>query len=209
MKPCLLAGALLLVCASWLRGGEKISLFDGESFAGWSGDTEKTWRIEEGAFVGGSLETKVPRNEFLSTQRQFTNFVLTLRCRLLGSQGFVNGGIQFHSQRVTQPPNEMRGYQADVGEGWWGALYDESRRNKVLIRPDSEAVQRAVKRGEWNEYVIRCEGPRIRTWLNGEAMIDYEEPDPSIPLFGRIGLQIHGGGLAEVYYKDIELEVLP
>jgi hypothetical protein len=44
-----------------------VSLFDGKTFAGWEGDTEKTWRIEDGAIVGGSLDTTVPRNEFLWT----------------------------------------------------------------------------------------------------------------------------------------------
>ena len=184
-------------------------LFDGKTFAGWNGDTNRTWRIAEGALVGGDLKTKVPRNEFVCTEKQFTNFVLKLKVRLLGSEGFVNGGVQIRSQRATQPVNEMVGYQADVGEGWWGKLYDETRRNKVLIEPKADAVKQAVKKGEWNEYVIRCEGPRIHTWINGVEMIDYREPDASIPQFGKIGFQVHGGGVAEVYYKDIELEALP
>jgi hypothetical protein len=56
------------------------------------------------------------------------------RFKLVGTEGFVNGGVQFRSQRV---PNhfEVSGYQADLGEGYWGALYDESRRNKVLVMP--------------------------------------------------------------------------
>ena len=29
----------------------------------------------------------------------------------------------------------MIGYQADLGEKYYGALYDESRRNKILARP--------------------------------------------------------------------------
>ena len=37
----------------------------------------------------------------------------------------------------------MSGYQADIGEGYWGALYDESRRNMVLVYPRSEAVRGA------------------------------------------------------------------
>jgi len=81
--------------------------------------------------------------------------------------------------------------------------------NKVLVKPDAKAVERAVKKNEWNEYVIRCEGKRIRTWLNGEAMIDYTEPDDSIEQFGLIGVQIHGGGPAEASYKEITIEELP
>jgi len=40
--------------------GRRKRLFDGKSFTGWEGDTKKTWRIENGALVGGSLQETVP-----------------------------------------------------------------------------------------------------------------------------------------------------
>ena len=202
----------LLLPFSILRGAAApVSLFDGKTFQGWEGDTNKTWRIENGAFTGGSLEQKVPRNEFLRTQRQFTNFVLRVKFKLTGTAagGFINGGVQIRSQPAQNPPNEMVGYQCDMGEGWWGALYDESRRNKVLVKPDPKAVEKALKKDDWNEYVIRCEGKVIQASINDTAMIVYTEPDDSIPQFGLIGLQIHGGGPAVAAYKDIVIQELP
>ena len=192
-------------------GAAERSLFDGKTFGGWEGDTNKTWRIEDGAFTGGSLAAKVPRNEFLRTKRGFTNFVLRVKFKIIGTPagGFINGGVQVRSEPAKNPPNEMVGYQCDIGEGWWGALYDESRRNKVLIKPDPQAVAMAIKKDDWNQYVIRCEGKRIRTSINGVDMIDYTEPDDSLPQFGLIGLQIHGGGPAVAFYKDITIEELP
>ncbi len=211
MKPFLAALALGLsfFALSAAEPNKGVPIFDGRSFAGWDGDTNTTWRIENGAFVGGSLKAQVPRNEFLATTRSYTNFELRLKFKLVGTEGFINAGVQFRSERLKDPPNEMRGYQADIGEGWYGALYDESRRNKVLLPPDPAQVKNALKPGDWNEYRIRCEGKRIRTWLNGVPMIDYTEPDDSIPQRGRIGLQIHGGGKAEASYKDITVEELP
>jgi hypothetical protein len=200
---------LLTIATLPARSGDAKSIFDGKTFKGWVGDTNKTWRIVDGAFVGGSLDQKVPQNEFVRTTRSYTNFVLRLEVKLLGKSGFVNGGVQVRSKPATKPPNEMIGYQADVGEGWWGALYDETRRNKVLIKPDAEAVKKAVKKEDWNEYEIRCEGRRVRTAINGVPMIDYTEPDDSIEQFGQIGLQVHGGGQTEIYYKDITIEELP
>ena len=187
----------------------EVPLFDGRSFAGWEGDLGKTWRIEEGAIVGGSLATTVPHNEFLRTKRSYTNFVLRLQFRLLGTEGFVNAGVQVRSHPVENPPYELSGYQCDMGDGWWGALYDESRRNKVLVKPDPEAVKKAIRPGEWNEYRIRCEGRRIQSWINDVAMIDYTEPEDSIPQQGIIGLQIHGGGKAEAWYRDLFVQGLP
>jgi hypothetical protein len=119
--------AFVVSTGSAAEKGKSISLFDGKTFKGWVGDTTKTWRIADGAFVGGSLNEKVPRNEFLRTERSFTNFVLRLKFKLTGTEGFVNAGVQVRSQPATNPPNEMVGYQCDIGEGWWGAIYDESR----------------------------------------------------------------------------------
>jgi len=202
-----LAGAL----APALAFADPKPLADGRTFRGWEGDTNKTWRIEAGAFVGGSLKAPVPRNEFLRTQRSYTNFVLRLKFKLVGTPagGFINGGVQIRSQPAAHPPNEMVGYQCDMGDGWWGTLYDESRRNKPLIKPDPKAVEKALKPSDWNEYVIRAEGRRIRTSINGIDMIDYTEPDTAIPQFGLIGLQVHGGGPAEAFYRDITIEELP
>jgi hypothetical protein len=196
---------LLVVGAS----AAPLLLSDGKTFAGWIGDTNQTWRIEAEAFVGGSLKRQVPRNEFLRTIRSYTNFVLRLQFKLEGTNGFVNAGVQVRSQPASNPPNEMVGYQADLGDGYWGALYDESRRNKVLAQPNAGTVKRAFKPGDWNDYEIRCEGKRLRTFINRQPMADYTEPDAAIPQFGVIGLQIHGGGPAQASYRAITIEELP
>jgi hypothetical protein len=211
MKIMLLSflAAMVLVLAETSSGSDFVPLMDGKTFQGWEGETNKTWRIDGGAFAGGSLDETVPRNEFLASDRAFTNFVLRLKFKLVGTEGFVNGGVQVRSQRIANPPNEMIGYQCDIGDGFWGALYDESRRNKILAKPDREAVEKALRKNDWNEYLIRCEGKRVRTWINDVPMIDYTEEDDSIPQFGRLGLQIHGGAKAVASYKDIHILELP
>ncbi|MBI5775070.1 MAG: DUF1080 domain-containing protein [Verrucomicrobia bacterium] len=188
--------------------GKPVPLFDGKTFNGWEGDTNKTWRIVDGAFVGGNLNEKVPRNEFLSTTRRFTNFVLRVKFKLLGGEK-ANAGVQIRTERI---PNhhEVMGYQADMGDpAWWGCLYDESRRRKVLAKSDIEAVNKVLKRGDWNEYTMRCEGKRIRLSINGVQTVDYTEEDPTIPNNGIIAVQIHGGPPSEAWYKDITIEELP
>ena len=186
-----------------------LSLFDGKTFQGWEGDTQKTWRVQDGALVGGSLTEAVPRNDFLVTTKTYGNFILKLKFKLEGTEGFINGGVQFRSQRLKDPAHEMTGYQADLGAKYWASLYDESRRNKTLVQAPEAIVSKVLKPNEWNDYEIRAEGPRIRLFLNGEQTVDYTEPDASIPQTGYIGLQIHGGGKAQVSYKDLTIVVLP
>jgi hypothetical protein len=184
-----------------------VPLFDGKTLNGWEGD-RKTWRVEGGAIVGGSLETKVPRNEFLCTTKSYGNFELRVTFKLLGDRKHANAGVQFRTKRIPKH-HEVIGYQADVGQGYWGALYDESRRNRVLAKPDPKLLEKIVRHDDWNEYRIRAEGPRIRLWLNGELTVDYTEKDDRIERSGIIGLQVHGGAKTKVYYKDIRIEDLP
>lgn len=181
------------------------ALFDGKSFAGWEGNM-KVFRIEDGAIVGGSMKAALPNNEFLCTTKRYSDFVLRAKFKVTGTQ--VNAGIQFRSERIPNNP-EVIGYQADVGQNYWGSLYDESRRKKTLALPDAAALAKAIKRDDWNEYVIRAEGKHIQLTLNGYRTVDYTEPDDSIAPTGVICLQIHAGPPSEARYKDITIEELP
>ncbi len=184
-----------------------IQLFDGRTFRGWTGDTNKTFRIEDHAIVAGNLSERIPRNEFLCTTRSFTNFILRLKFKLVGEG--ANGGVQIRTLRHAHD-NEVSGYQADLGDpSWWGSLYDESRRNKVLAQADMNQLKRALRRNDWNDYVIRCEGRRIRLAINGVQTVDYTEPDENIPSSGIIAVQIHAGNRSEAWYKDITIDELP
>lgn len=197
--------ALLSLTAS--VSAAPVSLFDGKSLDGWEYDS-KFWKVEAGEIRGGSLTEKVPHNDFIATKKHYANFELRLKLRLSGT-GFVNSGVQIRSLRVPGTP-EMSGFQVDYGPGWYGKIYDEGRRNKVIAEAkDLAAVNAAIKEGEWNEYRIRTDGARIQSWVNGVPALDYTEADPNVPQDGLIGVQIHGGGAAQVQVKDIFIEELP
>lgn len=199
----LFSSSLLLSAAE----GKAVKIYDGKTFAGWEGDTNKTFKIVDGAIVGGTLKAAIPRNEFLCTTRDYTNFVLTLKFKLVGEG--ANAGIQFRTRRI---PNhhEVSGYQADMGDPeWWGCLYDESRRNIILAKSDIQAVNKVLKRGDWNEYKIKANGNKITQWINGVKTIEYTETDEKIDPAGVIAVQIHAGPPSEAWYKDIVIEELP
>ncbi len=199
----LLAVAALALPA---QGAEEAKLFDGKTFKGWEGDL-KIFRIEKEAIVGGTLKEKIVRNEFLCTKKTYKNFILKLEVKLLGGPK-ANAGIQIRTKRI---PNhhEVSGYQADMGVGWWGSLYDESRRRRVLAKADAALIKKILKAEDWNRYEIRCEGKRIRLFINGTLTVDYTEPDPKIPREGVIAVQIHGGPPSEAWYRDIMIRKLP
>ena len=181
-----------------------VAIFDGKSLDGWEGNTE-WFRVQDGAIVAGSVEKRIPRNEFLCTTKEYGDFELRLKFKLVGRG--ANAGVQLRSRRI---PNhhEMRGYQADMGQGWWGCLYDESRRNRVLAGPDKAELAKVLRPDDWNDYRIRCQGRRIQLWINGLQTVDYTEPDEKLEQRGLIGVQIHGGPPSEAWYKDLVLEEL-
>lgn len=198
--------AILLACVAAVSAADPAPtrIFDGKTLAGWEGKPE-FFRVEEGAIVAGRLTEKIPRNEFLCTTREYGDFELRLQAKTKGAG--VNGGIQFRSKRI--PGNhEVIGYQADIGPAIWGTLYDESRRNRYLVKlPKDQAP--AIGDDTWATYVIRCEGDRVRLSVNGAPTADWTETDAKVARSGIIGLQIHSGPACEVWYKDIEIVELP
>ncbi len=179
-------------------------LFDGASFDGWEG-VNAFFRVEDGAIVAGSMERAIPQNEFLCTVERFSDFKLVLETRLVGDQ--TNAGIQFHTERIPDD-NEVIGYQADIGEGYWGGIYDESRRNRMLVEADAALIREILKPGDWNTYLLEAKGPNFRIAINGTQTVAYAEEDPDIPLEGHICLQIHSGPPGEQWYRSIALETL-
>ena len=197
--------ALLLATAGAYQGGAK-RLFDGKSFKGWEGNLN-IFRIEDGAITGGSLKESLAHNEFLCTTEEYDDFELRLKFKLLGDPASANAGVQFRSKRILNH-HEVIGYQADMGQQYWGALYDESRRRKILAGPNLDELNKVLKRDDWNIYVIRAEGKRVRLSINGFQTADYTETDDGIEQRGRICLQIHGGPPSEAWYKEITIEPL-
>ena len=162
---------------------KSLPLFDGESLAGWEGNAY-WFRIEGDAIVAGRLDEKIPHNEFLCTTQNYDDFELRLEAKLVGEG--QNAGIQFRSKRVPGS-TEVSGYQADAGAAWdrpvWGALYDESRRRKMLAEPDPDLAKRLVKTDQWNEIRVICRGPKIQIFLNGAGAAR----KPCVPVFLQYG----------------------
>lgn len=201
---CLLASGT----AATLSAGEPasqdsdfVSLFDGKTLEGWEGDLS-VFRVENGTIIGGQLKDKIPHNFFLSSKQEYSDFELQLEFRLLGAE--TNAGVQIRSQRIPDH-HEMIGYQADLGQNYWGALYDESRRNKILESPPKEELAAVLKKEEWNRYRILCKGRHIQLWINDFQTVDYHEADEKIEQNGLIALQIHGGPPGEAHYRNIRI----
>jgi hypothetical protein len=200
-------GLTCVVCAGALAAeapdGFK-ALFNGEDLTGWQGDP-KLWRVENGEIVGSTEGVPpIEANTFLSTKETYGDFVLRIKVKLRNH----NSGIQFRSE---QSDNfVVSGYQADIAEQkYFGMLYEEKKRGfmpywKALTPEEQTAVHAASKAGDWNDFVIRCEGDKIQMKLNGTVVCDIVDPEGAKS--GVIALQLHRGDPMEVRFKDIYIK---
>ena len=219
MKPSrlFLPVALLAICISFAsaeappeRSAKAKSIFDGATIEGWESPAAQLWSVKDGCLTGGDGKN-IPYNDFLCTKSSYSNFILHLKIKLTGDPktGFINSGIQIRTKR-NPTGHEVCGYQCDYGEpAWYGAIYDEGRRNRLMMKSDMDALRSVIKLWDWNDYVIKADGGRIKTWINGVQGVDYEEKDPDIASDGIIGIQVHGGGNTIVQVKDVFIEELP
>jgi len=168
--------------------------FNGKNLSYWRGG-EKLWSVNGNEIVGKT--SGLAKNEFLVSEFLVSDFHLKLEVKLVGNAG--NSGIQFRSQETDKG---MLGYQADVGPGWWGKLYEEEGR--ALLWDKSGETH--VKNGDWNQYEVRAKGSKIQTWINGQLCVDLD--DPKGAKRGIMALQLHSGGPTEVRFRNVEMKVL-
>jgi len=175
----------------------KISIFNGKDLTGWYGD-EKLYKVDNGEIVG-KTETGIKENQFLKSRFEVGDFRLVLQIKLVPNT--ANSGVQFRS--VPFKGNEMKGYQADAGAGWWAKLYEESGRG-ILVK---EGGEQFVNKGDWNTYEVVAVGHKIMIAINGHKTVDIDDEKGATS--GIFGLQVHAGGPTEVRFKDLKLELNP
>ena len=169
-------------------------------------------KIEDGILIAGSYGKnegkKVPKTMYAVHDKTYYNFELRADIKVVGPEK-SNAGFQIRSS-YDEEKATMAGYQADVGEKYWGRLYDQSR-GRGLLGQYEEGIDLAkdINWNEWNSYVVRCEGPRIRIWINGKLFTDYtEKTEKFIGVKGRLGLQLHWGPPSVRYHRNIRIKEL-
>lgn len=182
-------------------------LFNGQDLSGWSQKNGKaTYAAEDGAVVGRTAKNSP--NSFLCSERDYGNFELTFEVKV--DEG-LNSGVQIRSRSLADRDNgRVHGPQVEIetGPAEAGYIYGEAT-GRGWLSPH-QTPHKAMKNDGWNRFVIRAVGPRIQTWINGQAIEDITDPDSY--LSGFIGLQVHGvgdRGPFEVRWRDIRIHELP
>ncbi|MBI5849875.1 MAG: DUF1080 domain-containing protein [Planctomycetes bacterium] len=172
------------------------AFFNGRDLSGWEADP-KVWSVEGGELVGRTT-TGLPHNDWARSELVLGDFRLVVDVKL--SPDEANSGIQFRSEGTDD--GEVAGYQADIGKGWWGHLYEEHGR-AILQKAESQPA----RPGEWNTYEIVAVGDRVQLAINGVRTVDLV--DAPGRKRGIVAPQVHSGGPTEVRFRNFRLELDP
>lgn len=173
-------------------------LFNGKDFTGWVTPADKAlFTVEDGQIVGRT-NGDLKKNEFLVTAKPYSDF--TLKAKYKFKSG--NSGIQIRS--IREESGKVSGPQADIGEGYFGSLYEEGMRSKLLSTYPKDKGKALFHEGEWNDMVVTAKGDQVTVSLNGVKTVDLV--DPMFLKSGIIALQVHVGKPMEVRFKDLMIK---
>ncbi|NNE93382.1 MAG: DUF1080 domain-containing protein [Verrucomicrobiales bacterium] len=195
-----------------------ISLFDGKSLDGWNIKSGfATYEVKDGTIHGTTAEGS--KNTFLVSEKQFGDFELEFEVKVHDS---LNSGCQIRSllkdvDKDNSYGGRVHGPQVEIesSPGQAGYIYGEAT-GLGWLSPEPQDKSHAhnhMKNGKWNHFKIIAKGPRIQTWINGNAVADltHKEIYESHPK-GHIGLQVHGikkgTGPFDVAWRNLKLKKL-
>ncbi len=196
--------AIAVVLSTPAQGDDAPPFFNGKNLDNFD-RLPQHWSVKDGAIVGSSQPDGLKFNTFLCTRKVYGDFELSFKVRLRGKG--ANSGVQIRSVLMDPMNFAVWGPQCDMGEGWWGSLFGEHFGGKkkgdhqMLKAADKEAVNKVLKKDDFNDYSIRAVGKKVTIKVNGVATVDDEFP--VLPESGVIAFQLHGGGPMEVVFKDI------
>ena len=209
------------------------SIFIGKDLTGWDGNP-KLWSVKDGAIVGQTTTNNpLKGNTFLIwTNGTTADFELRCSYRITpnNDKGFANSGIQYRSKVLDPAGWVVGGYQADfeAGTTYSGILYEErmtrgimaGRGEKVVWDKDckkqvtgsvgeSEEIQAAIKKEDWNDYVVIANGNHLQHFINGLLTVDVtDECEDKAAKSGVLALQVHAGPPMTVEFRNIRIKTL-
>jgi Domain of Unknown Function (DUF1080) len=117
-----------------------VQIFDGKTLDNWEGDTAY-WSVQDGNLVGQiTPETLLKTNSFIIWRGGKTDdFELKTEFRI--TEG-GNSGINYRSEQLSDIPNALRGYQADIDgkNNYTGQNYEERGRTTLAYRGEKAII---------------------------------------------------------------------
>ena len=177
------------------KQAEWTPLFNGEDLSGWHTKPGGEWKVVDGTIVGTS-EKEEKRHGLLVSDQAYSDFEAKLKFKV--TEG--NSGFYFRSTPVDHAVG-IKGFQAEVDRTVaTGGLYETLGRAWVK-KPAPKVMDELYKAGEWADMTVYAKGGNIKVSINGKQVVELEGDKGAAQ--GHFALQLHGGQVMDVAFKDI------
>ena len=212
---------ILLVAAT---RSDSTPLFNGKDLAGWKaygraakeGPTKEIEASDSWSVADGILKCTGKPTGFLITEKEYANYVLSLKWRYPKDLKAGNSGVLIHCQKenaVWPVCIEAQLRSGRAGDLWLQTAADvkltvdavrrdadDKTMRHIWRSPKDEAIEKPF--GEWNDYEIACKDGSISVAVNGKVVNGGKDCNLTK---GRIALQAEG---TEIHFKDVRIELL-
>jgi hypothetical protein len=196
--------AFILIAATPLLADVKLEpIFNGKDLSGWQNATDnKFWHVENGVLIGQS-DAALKGNNLL-TEKAYGDFVLEfdVRWRSGPLPRGLDTGIDLRKPRIQL----QLGVSGSLLIDMTGSFYTGGKPAYPEAGQAKEFKKWMKPEGEWNTFRIEAKGDTFTCWINGNKASHYT--DTRFSGAAPIGLQIHGGVVMKVEYRNLRLAEL-
>jgi len=189
---CLLLFSLA-ACAEVPPGGDLALIFNGRDLDGWKVVGASYWQVVDGAIVGESDPTM--KGSMLYTKKSYGDVIVEAEVRFTGE---IDSGIMVRKPELQVQIGVSRSLKRDMTCSFYTGTYPEEGR--------APKATEFLRPGEWNRIRFEAKGDTFTVWLNGEQVSHYTSSKYREP--GPIGLQIHGGLVMKVEFRNLHAQDL-
>jgi hypothetical protein len=204
-------------------------IFNGRDLTGWDGEPG-FWLVKDDVIIA-QVNPGIPvKNHSYLIWRggKVGDFELSLKVRsTMGNSGIDYRADHVPTDRDGQPLKwTIRGYQADIAEGWMGSLYNwgkpGAQPGQFVTVTGEENVAKSVgsvvdkdvlynsgyyRPKQWNEFTVIARGSHILQRINGFPVVEFIDNSREARRQGLLGLQLHSGrGPFLNEFRDIRIK---
>ena len=169
------------------------SIFNGKDLSGWRVSGAPYWKVVDGAIVGESDQEK--KGSMLYTEQPYDDVIVEGEFRFNGE---IDSGFMLRKPEVQVQIGVSRSLKRDMTCSFYVGTYPEEAR--------AAKASELLKPGEWNRIRVQAKGDTFTVWLNGVQVSQYTSPKYKDP--APIGLQVHGGLVMKVEFRDLRAKPL-
>ncbi len=173
------------------------------------------WTFVKEGYLKGVHDKVEKRDGLVVSDDNYADFAVKVTYRIFGG----NSGLYFRAEECEKAPWLMRGFQNEIADdksersknassGIWhtaGFAKDGTPiKGRGWLGKNEEFVAQLRLDDNWNTICTVAIGKRIVNFMNGFQTLDFHDDVYDQPT-GKVGLQLHGGAAATMWFKDFEI----